>query len=59
MKCCSFFQLKPKMEFQKFNCFFINSFRYSFRRIKVISTVVEKERERECEREGEYTPDIN
>ena len=36
------------MEFEKFNCFFINFLRYSFGRIKVISTVVERE----------YTPDI-
>ena len=37
------------MEFEKFNCFFIDFLRYSFGRIKVISTVVERE----------YTPDIN
>ena len=36
------------MEFEKFNCFFIDFLRYSFGRIKVISTVVERE----------YTPDI-
>ena len=36
------------MEFEKFNCFFINFLRYSFGRIKVISTVVERE----------YTADI-
>ena len=37
------------MEFEKFHCFFIDFLRYSFGRIKVISTVVERE----------YTPDIN
>ena len=37
------------MEFEKFNYFFIDFLRYSFGRIKVISTVVERE----------YTPDIN
>ena len=31
------------MEFEKFNYFFIDFLRYSFGRIKVISTVVEKE----------------
>ena len=35
------------MEFEKFNCFFINFLRYSFERINVILTVVERE----------YTPD--
>ena len=38
-----------KLEFEKFNCFFIDFLRYSFGRIKVISTVVQRE----------YTPDIN
>ena len=36
------------MEFEKNNCFFIDFLRYSFGRIKVISTVVERD----------YTPDI-
>ena len=36
------------MEFEKFNSFFIDFLRYSFGRIKVISTVVERE----------YTPGI-
>ena len=36
------------MEFVKFDCFFIDFLRYSFGRIKVVSTVVERE----------YTPDI-
>ena len=31
------------MEFEKFNCFFIDFLRYSFGRIKVISKVVERE----------------
>ena len=37
------------MEFENFNCFFIDFLRESFGRIKVISIVVE----------SEYTPDIN
>ena len=45
---CSVFLKEQKMEFEKFNCFFINLLRYSFGRIKVISTVVERE----------YTPDL-
>ena len=36
------------MEFEKFNCFFVGFLRSSFGRIKVMSTVVERE----------YTPDI-
>ena len=48
MKSCSVFHIEQKMEFEKFNCFFIDFLRYSFGRIKVISTVVERE----------YTPDI-
>ena len=36
------------MEFERFNCFFVDFLRYSFGRMKVISTVVEKK----------YTPDI-
>ena len=34
---------EPKTEFEKFNSFFIDFLRYSFRRIKVISAVVERE----------------
>ena len=45
---CSVFHIEQKIEFEKFNCFFIDFLRYSFGRIKVISTVVERE----------YTPDI-
>ena len=37
-----------RAEFEKFNCFFVDFSRYSFGRIKVISTVVERE----------YTPNI-
>ena len=48
MKSCSVFHIEQKIEFEKFNCFFIDFLRYSFGRIKVISTVVERE----------YTPDI-
>ena len=33
------FHLEQKMEFEKFNCFFVDFLRYSFGRIKVISTV--------------------
>ena len=43
------FHIEQKMEFEKFNFFFISFLRYNFGRIKVISTVVERE----------YTPDIN
>ena len=49
MKICSIFHIEQKMEFEKFDCFFIDFLRYIFGRIKVISTVVERE----------YTPDIN
>ena len=48
MKRCSVFHIEQKMEFEKFNSFFIDFLRYSFGRIKVISTVVEIE----------YTSDI-
>ena len=48
MKSCSVVHIERKMEFEKFNCIFIDFLRYSFGRIKVISTVVERE----------YTPDI-
>ena len=47
MKSCSVVHIEQKMEFEKFNCFFIDFLRYSFGRIKVISNVVERE----------YTPD--
>ena len=40
--------IEQKMEFEKFNCFFIDFLRYTFGRIKVISTVVERD----------YTPGI-
>ena len=49
MKSCSVFHIEQKMEFEKFNCFFIDFLRYSFGRIKIISTVVERD----------YTPDKN
>ena len=42
------FHTEQKMEFEKFNCFFVGFLRSSFGRIKVMSTVVERE----------YTPDI-
>ena len=47
-KSCSVFHTEQKMEFEKFNCFFVGFLRFSFGRIKVMSTVVERE----------YTADI-
>ena len=41
MKTCLVFYIEQKMEFEKVNCFFSDFLRYSFGRIKVISTVVE------------------
>ena len=41
MKSSSVFHAEQNMEFEKFNCFFIDYLR--FERIKVISTVVERE----------------
>ena len=41
------FHIEQKTDFEKFNCFFVNFLKYSFGRIKFISTVVERE----------YTPD--
>ena len=49
IKSCSIFHTEQKMEFEKFNCFSYDFLRYSFQRIKVILTVVERE----------YTPYIN
>ena len=43
MKRCSVFHIEQKMEFEKFNGFFIDFLRYSFERIKINSTVVERE----------------
>ena len=48
MDSCLVFHTEQKMEFEKFNCFFVGFLRSSFGRIKVMSTVVERE----------YTPDI-
>ena len=45
---CSVFHTEQKMEFEMFNCFFVDFLRSSFGRIKVMSTVAERE----------YTPDI-
>ena len=45
---CSVFHIEQVMEFEKFDCFFVNFLRSSFGRIKVMSTVVERE----------YTPGI-
>ena len=42
------FLMEQKMEFEKFNCFFVDFLGCSFGRIKVMSTVVERE----------YTPGI-
>ena len=47
-KSCSVFHTEQKVEFEKFNCFFVGFLRFSFGRIKVMSTVVERE----------YTADI-
>ena len=47
MKVTQFF-LEQKTEFEEFNCFFVDLLRYRFGRIKVISTLVERE----------YTPAI-
>ena len=44
MKCYSVFHIEQKAESGKFNCIFVNFLRYSFKRIKVISIVVERER---------------
>ena len=44
----SVFHIEQEIEFEEFNCFFDDFLRYSFGRIKVTSTVVEKG----------YTPDI-
>ena len=49
MKGCSVFHTEQKIEFEKFNSFFIDFLRYSFGRIKIISNVVERD----------YTPDKN
>ena len=47
MKSCLVFHIEQKVEFENFNCFYVDFSRYNFGRIKVISTVVERE----------YTPD--
>ena len=44
----SVFHIDQKMEFEKFSCFFVDFSRFSFGRIKVISTVAGRE----------YTPGI-
>ena len=48
MKRYSVFRIEQKMEFGKFNSFLIDFLRFSFVKMKIISTVVERE----------YTPDI-
>ena len=48
MKSFSVFHIEQKMEFEKMNCFFIDFLKYTFGRIRDISTIVERE----------YTPDI-
>ena len=48
MKSEPVFHIEQKMEFEKFNCLFMDFLRQSFGRIKVVSTVVERK----------YTPDI-
>ena len=47
-KSYSVFNTEQKVEFEKFNCFFVDFWKYSFGRIKVILTVVG----------GEYTLDL-
>ena len=47
-KSYSVFHTEQKMEFEKFNCFFVDFWKYCFGRIKVILTVVG----------GEYKLDI-
>ena len=42
MKSCSVSHVEQKMEFEKFNCFFIDFLRFSSVRKKVTSTVVER-----------------
>ena len=39
----SIFLIDQKMEFEKFNCIFVDFLRYSFERITFTPTVVEKE----------------
>ena len=38
MESCLVFHLEKKMVFEKFNCVFIDLLKYSFGRIKIIST---------------------
>ena len=49
MKSCSVFHAEEKMEFEKFNCFFVIFLTSTFGGIKVKPTAVERE----------YTPDMN
>ena len=48
IKSYSVFYTEQNKEFVKFNCYFVTFLRYSFRRIKVILTVIEKD----------YIPDL-
>ena len=50
MESCSVFHTEQKMEFEKFNCFFLGFLRSSFGRIKVVSKVVEREYTRDITR---------
>ena len=43
MNSCSVFHTEQKIELEKFNCFFVDFLRSSFGRIKVMSTVVERD----------------
>ena len=43
MKSYSVFHIEQKVNFEKFNYFLVDFLRYSFERIKVISTLVERE----------------
>ena len=48
MKNCSVSHTECKMEFEKFKCLFVDFLRSSLWRIKVMSTVIERQ----------YTPDM-
>ena len=55
IKSCSVFLIEQKMGFEKFHCFFVDFLRSSFGRIKVMSTVVEREHKPVTTRHTYYT----
>ena len=55
IKSCSVFLIEQKMGFEKFHCFFVDFLRSSFGRIKVMSTVVEREYKPVITRHTYYT----